>query len=350
MKASKTWLALTVIGLAFSAVVTHAHPAQVGNAPPKKTLSNFSFRLKVPVQAGVECTQNAAALANRFSIATKLATQNVTGLCQARQTLTSKTGDYTVDIVVVNYSAEAEQTAYRASLTGAIFDGRVGGSSEPFASYQACSSILATQAASFTEQTGLDAVAAYCEASQYDVTEGFTLNLLGFGKPTVRLYSTLKNLVNADDVAPFTGYVAAAIVNLGGVIAYQDAYRVFYFAKQALDIHIDSFSIFANPMCEDQKSEVNNILLAAGRTNITVLCAPNSYTSISLTAVSAGYGSFDSDLGFNSPQYATYQECQLDRERLVSKTKSQRSDVLGALCTRSETGRNQFVLQFYTKR
>jgi hypothetical protein len=297
--------------------------------PVDKKLYNYSYRVKVPVVDKTSCDQNAAMLAKRFAAATDKLTQNVTGACQTRQT--SSDGNYMVDILVINYQAEAPVAPYTANYSAPILVSDKQETYETFATYSDCSGALSAQADYFTAQTGLAPVAAYCEPASLD--RGFLMKIESFGEARNKLFAFNSNFAVDIEIAPFVPYAAAAIKNLGGSIAYKDAYRIMYYAPKALPIQTHSYIMAKSSDCEDQKTELDNILGGFKHENISVFCTQTSENIYLLSSVSSGDLPVELDYSHTSPSYSTYEECKLDRQRMVDAAKQSGRTVVGALCT-----------------
>jgi hypothetical protein len=250
---------------------------------------------------------------------------------------------------VVNYRAESELALYRASISGGAMN-EAGWNVEPYHSYSDCLKDLPQQRAIFERETSLPLIAASCEPPSDDLNDGFSLEMVSYGTPQLRFFAAQSLLFNNNNLAPFTDRMATIIANLGGVITFQDQSRIFYYAKEAIKVSVFDFGSFSAKICEEQKPLAQQILVASGRSDATLVCEADLYKTIHLNAIAAGY--LKIAIGFTAApvKYLSYDECMVDRERALTQLKTYRTDVMGGLCTSDYMNANGYVLQVFVQR
>ena len=309
-------------------------------------LKAFSYRVEVPAdQAG--CTRAQSNIAGLF--ATSTGTQVTGSSCTENKPFIDAGQQFTTAVVIVNYLAEAEAVPYRAVMGGREFMGVSSNTAGIFATYKECLSVLSAQTGNFMPQTGLAVVAGYCDASTDSLMPGYALTLEGFGKPAKQLYAYGEdtNFYNAPEEMVA---IKAAIGQMGGNEVYGDDSRVFYYNEYQIDLTITELGYFsATEQCVAQQVEAQSIFVKAGLTAVSALCTSDSAqdeTRRHLTVVAGGLSMANSNYGYGSVRYATFDDCVNDRGRVVQNETNNGSNILGAICKPGDDA-PVFVMDLY---
>jgi hypothetical protein len=271
--------------------------------------------------------------------------QNVSGSCEGTHNVTDNDGTtYGVDTVVVSYLSTSQVQFYRANFTGQAFLDEPSAGTGLFDTYSACLAQLDKQQASFEAQTGLTAVATYC---QHDTlgSKTFSLTVEGFGVPKAKLYEyTPAAEALQSKSTQLLQAAQLAITTSGGQLTYVDDAHVFYYSKYSVPVTEMTLGEFksvteCSVQLEDAKAALSTLKLDNGQ----ALCTDDGNMEI----VGAGITYANGRTEDRQDRYASFEDCMKDKVRVVQNATSAGGHIVAALCSLSEDVTNDYVIDLY---
>jgi hypothetical protein len=252
------------------------------------------------------------------------------------------------DIIRVDYYSSKELIPFKATLGSQEFLGRVFAHSGLFQSYVKCLSELPGQTQKFEKETGLVAVAAYCETAKYP-DPSFSMVIEAFGVPERQLFSTTIPTFSAASNTEISQIVEAAktvILGAGSHLAYYDSSHILYYSKKPVLVTISTLlSLSSIQQCAEQLPEVYSIFLKSGALSLTSLCLADG----TAVAVSENSYSVREYLSYSTPQYSSYSDCMNDRQRVSNNFEASGGKLLGLLCDANNYSSRGFKVRLFYK-
>ena len=306
-------------------------PAGLVHADDTKPLNTYTYRVRL-AQTERSCAEEASLLAARFHAATRF--ELVKSECGGASATTD--GNHPLNIFVVTYMAEYLPRSFSVTLDPEVYWPKPSeNTNDLYTDYNDCAADLPNQTARFEANTGLVAVAAYCEPkdSFARTTVTYRLKIESFGDPKTRLFD-FHNFRNFDELA--TNQVRAMLTGAGASIVKEKDGEVFYYAVSPVNVSTNSFAAFENSeQCTAQISDAAAILEKLGAKQIVIRCAPRAELGgVELNSVSDTGWAVSNDYGLRSPAYYSFGECMQDKPRYLDERGSY---ALGGICARDIT-------------
>ncbi len=295
------------------------------------------------------CAQAAENVALRFARAT--GTSEVKGECRGVVELTAEGEVHRLFSVIVSYPSATELRPNSVVFGRAQFGSQPSRAAGVFPSYRSCLDQIPAQSAIYEEETGLEAVAAFCFPAGLRLgpdgkssLTNYALQIDGFGKTASRLRvfdAGARGGMGDRGLAQ----AASIVQRLGARVALLQGTHIFYYSEQGLSMSLESLAHFSRQNeCEVQKDEAESILRKLGSREVLVNCV-NSDSSWSLMALREKVSMFSRDFGASAPKYYTFDECLSDRSRVLGREGGYRAP-LGAIC-RSDSFSDFYVMELF---
>jgi hypothetical protein len=321
----------------------------------------YHYFARIP-QTQLSCKDEANALAARFTAATQIAVTAAT--CTDQPTLTAEGQSYQLYSLDLTYQVLPENvpSQYTAILGDAQNYGIANRGNAYYDTYAACLADIAAQSTMYAAQTQLSAVAAYCVAETDLDTAQYSMKLESFGTPAARLYGLdiQSDQEFSDPIAapgtnsskPFYQAVVGLLLESGAKITRSTDTMVAYYAATEAAVSQTELGYFDNAdECTAQLPQVHALFIATGATDVYQVCQPLSDDANAKTvSLQVAYNSFDmveSDEGYNSQNYYSFQECMNDSARAFAAASQTMQKALGGLCIPDEMHEGQYVFEVF---
>lgn len=332
--------ALTLGGIGFSIVATHASGAEF-----------FRYVTGFVPSSSLSCDADAAAFGARFQLATALevfSTSCAEDGFGARKLELSYIGDRPVGVVSAMrgrfWDADVEDTMPSGPFSTDALFGR-------YSDYSSCFAAIPGEVFTYETQTGLPAVAAYCEAG---TAGGISLRIDGFGAPRSRYRQ--QNVEFRGEVDLEMASLVADVVRAGGATIIEAepwgpyALVSFYGSIVPLVPFAPNYDgIVDGPeQCEFELG-VALSALATIRGSQPLISKCLSSGDSPATHLNFAFARSAEGLGFSEirgPTFGTYATCSSNRDRSVeAMRRTSGRDVRAAVCVRtSSVDPSDFVL------
>lgn len=326
---------ILILSLALSSNLFAMQPPQ---APE---LNTYQYWVRIP-QTNRTCAEEANIMGDRFAQATRANGSVVTEkICRSVVTAPYDGAKNSLYSILITYKATREAWAYSALFGSMDFQSTPANTNGIYAKYSDCVAGLDAQATHYETETGLVAVAAFCQPSLMGDT--YTITVQGFGEPKRRLY-VMKSAMTGEVNPELSQSMDHFLAGLDAHVVFRTETHYFYYRENYLELRQNMFGDFSNPAeCAAQVATVSNIYTLGKSKQQIVACLPWG-KKMALNGLADGVmlSYFSGDA-----VYYSFDECMQDRSRVMQANTGYYSNPLGAICKEDYHAAGQYVMELY---
>lgn len=324
--------------------------------PPKKQKYTLSF-FQSAGNAAPSC-QEAAQLAGQRLTQLVRGVELTGAVCEGALHYFADGKAYLHYAIQLNYRAEFPVILTQAALGKGIGSdqGAAGNSIGAYSTYSECISDLSRQTALFEKHSGASVLTSICEASVL-AEEGYGY-VAKFSTPEGRhrfkeqLYYLSLDQYSPESDELFERQVLGLLMGTGATLVHRNGRDLFFYAKG--EYRQNRIAFFSNEaQCLSQIGDAQAIYSRSGSQRVVAACLKASWleskTLHVLQIVGTPGALVVSDVANRSFFYADFDECIMDKPRIVESRKSAgRRPVVGVVCHEHRLGEPGFVADVWT--